>query len=87
MAQTKQKYVENFVHEPQILPQKPKIAEKLNLIGQNGYSFSYMWPLIEWNQVKYPKQHLLFFILFPSVMLSGAKAAKIRIVPAKLVEF
>ena len=62
------KDVENFVHEPQILPQKPKIAEKLDLIGQNGYSFSYMWPIIEWNQVKYPKQHLLFCILFPSVI-------------------
>ena len=61
--------VENFVHKPQILPQKPKIAEKLDLIGQNGYSFSYLWPLIEWNQVKYPKQHLLFFILFPSVVI------------------
>ena len=41
---------------------------KIDLIGQNGYSFSYLWPLIEWNQVKYPKQHLLFFILFPSVI-------------------
>ena len=62
------KDVENSVHEPQILPQKPKIAEKLDLIGQNCYSFRYLWPLIEWNQVKYPKQHFLFFILFPNVI-------------------
>ena len=63
------KYVENSVYEPQILPQKPRIAEKLDLIGQNGYSFRYLWPLIEWNQVKYPGQHFLFFILFCSEMM------------------
>ena len=28
---------ESFVHEPQILPQKPKIAGKPDLIGQDGY--------------------------------------------------
>ena len=59
------KDVENFVHKPKILPQNPKFAEKLDLIGQNGYSFSYMWPLIEKNQVKYPKQHLLFSFCSP----------------------
>ena len=51
-----------------MLPQKPNIAEKLDLIGQDGYSFRYLWTLTEWNKGKYPKQHLLFFILFPSVI-------------------
>ena len=40
---------------------KNKIAGKLDLIGQKGFSFRYQWPLIEWNQVKY-------FNLFPSVL-------------------
>ena len=43
----------------------PKLKKK----RPDGYSFRYRWTLIEWNQVKYPKQHLLFFILFPSVII------------------
>ena len=65
MSKRSKKDVENFLHEPQILPQKPKIAGKLDLIGPNGYSFSYLLILIERNQVKYPKQHLLFFHSVP----------------------
>ena len=38
---------ENFVHLAQIMPQKPKIAGKLELIGKKGFSFSYMW-LLNW---------------------------------------
>ena len=33
---------EDFAHEPQKWPQKPKIAGKLELIGKKGFSFSYM---------------------------------------------
>ena len=32
-----------------------------------------MWPPIKWNQMNFPKQHLLFFILFPSVIKREVK--------------
>ena len=48
------KVYDNFVHKRQKSPQKPKILGKLELIGQKRFSFRYLWPLIEWNQVKYP---------------------------------
>ena len=45
---------EIFCHEPRKWPKKPKIAGKLELIGKKGFSFRYLWPLIEWNQLIYP---------------------------------
>ena len=36
---------EDFAPEPQKWPQKPKVAGKLELIGEKGFSFSYMRPL------------------------------------------
>ena len=41
---------------------------KIELIGKKGFSFRYLWPLIEWNQLKYPMHQPTFFILFTSVM-------------------
>ena len=57
-----------FSYEPRKWPQKPQIAGKLELIGKKDFSFRYLWPLIEWNQLKYPMHRLTFFILLTSVM-------------------
>ena len=53
--------MENFARKPQKWPQKPKIAGKLELIGKKGFSFSYLWTLIEWNQFKYPMHQNLCY--------------------------
>ena len=41
-VQTKKNKIKKFVLICQKLPQKPKIAEKLDLIWQNGYSLKYL---------------------------------------------
>ena len=37
----------------------PKLWENLTWLGKKGFSFWHLWPLIEWNQVKY-SIHLFF---------------------------
>ena len=59
---------QNFSREPQKWPLKPKIVGKLELIGKKGLSFRYLWPLIEWNQLKYPMHQPTFLILLTSVI-------------------
>ena len=60
--------IERFARKPQKGPQKSKIAGKLELIGKKGLSFRYLWPLIEWNQLKYSLYQPTFFILLTSVI-------------------
>ena len=50
------KQLENFVHAHKRSPQKQKIVGKVDLIRQKGFSFEYLSHLIEWSQVKYPRQ-------------------------------
>ena len=50
-----------FDHKPQKWPQKNKVAGKLELIRKKGFSFRYLWPLIDWNQLKYPMHQPTFF--------------------------
>ena len=57
-----------FSREPRKWPQTPKIAGKIELIGKKGFSFRYPWPLIGWNQLKYPIHQPTFFILLTSVI-------------------
>ena len=62
--------MEDFVHEPEKWHQKPKITGKLELIGKEGFSFRYLWPIIEWNQLKYPiHQNLCYTVLLISYSL------------------
>ena len=64
--------MEKFSHEPQKWPQNPKIAGKVELIGKKGFSFRYLGPLIERNQLKYPMHQPTFFILLTSVIIRSA---------------
>ena len=40
----------------------PKLREKLELIRKKGFSFRYLWPLIEHNQLKYPMHQNLCYL-------------------------